>query len=92
MFKKTQILLIMLVFGLTMHAAFADPVSAVPPDNLIGAPPIAEPAIASPPEYGQRRQKQKNNTVDVLIQKPKNKIGGSQHQNNEIKQYFGLHY
>ncbi len=61
-------------------------------NNLLAS----QPEIAKPSVYGQvDKAAEANNTPvtkDILITPAKNELGGSEHQNNEIKSYLGIHY
>lgn len=58
--------------------------------NLTVQPEMAQPShFPSPQEVNNQKN---DNTVDVLITPPKNELGGSLHQNNELKKYLGINY
>lgn len=59
-------------------------------NRLIKQPAIAEPATAQI-DNGQSTAIQHSMTY-VLKKKPKNRLGGSSHQNRFLKQYLGKHY
>jgi hypothetical protein len=58
----------------------------------------ASPSIAEPSVYGQDKQEKNSNlptipsTTDVLISKPRDVIGGSEHQKSSITPYLGINY
>jgi len=91
MTTKFKVLFAALILVATLATADSNSANITHPNNSLIA---VQPTIAKPSVYNTKNNKTDKNSQnkDILITTPKNIIGGSGRQDNDISRYLGINY